>query len=410
MMFNSKKWIEGPFVKSHEAIQVRAIVLFQSNFWSDVAFCVKGVLPLVCVLREVDSELRPAMGYIYELMDAAKEKIAFSLKRNPRHYQPIWNKIDARWTPQLHQPLHAAGYYLNPQFHYEENFSNVLEVKKGLHECMDRMMSFDERLKADIQLEMFDKGMGEFGTRLAVHSRKIRSPASWWERFGEETPDLTKFAIRVLSLTCSASGCERNWSTFESIHTKKRNRLEHKRLNALVYVKYNSLLRERNIKRNAKMLDPILVEEIDSDDEWISEVEDPVLPGDLSWLEEDLFEVDAIRNVPIECYEQGLSTRVPIHVEPLEEPILDDVPILDDDLGFDEHAAYSPSPKRKNDESSSKVRSKKKMRKLAALLRDEDHEIEDLTLPPHTDAALDIDDCDDIHVGVDGYDDYELEE
>ncbi|XP_062027643.1 uncharacterized protein LOC133743660 isoform X1 [Rosa rugosa] len=196
----------------------------------------------------------------------------------------------------------------------------------------------------------------------------------------------------------------------EEIHTKKRNRLEHKRLNALVYVKYNSLLRERNIKRNAKMLDPILVEEIDSDDEWISEVEDPVLPGDLSWLEEDLFEVDAIRNVPIECYEQGLSTRVPIHVEPLEEPILDDVPILDDDLGFDEHAAYSPSPKRKNDESSSKVRSKKKMRKLAALLRDEDHEIEDLTLPPHTDAALDIDDCDDIHVGVDGYDDYELEE
>jgi hypothetical protein len=54
------------------------------------------------------------MGYIYELMDAAKEKIAFNLQRNLRHYQPIWNKIDARWTPQLHQPLHAAGYYLNP--------------------------------------------------------------------------------------------------------------------------------------------------------------------------------------------------------------------------------------------------------------------------------------------------------
>ncbi|XP_062026539.1 uncharacterized protein LOC133742872 [Rosa rugosa] len=135
-------------------------------------------------------------------------------------------------------------------------------------------------------------------------------------------------------------------------------------------------------------------------------MEDLVLPGDLSWLEDDLFEVDAIRNVPIECYEQGLSTRMPIHVEPLEEPILDD-------LGFDGHdlhASYSPSPKRKNDESSSKVRSKKKMRKFAALLRDEDDEIEDLTLPPHTDTALNIDDCDDIHVGMDGYDNYDLEE
>lgn len=43
--------------------------------------------------------------------------------------------------------------------------------------------------------------------------------ASWWERFGGETPELMKFAVRVLSLTCSASGCERNWSTFESVRS-----------------------------------------------------------------------------------------------------------------------------------------------------------------------------------------------
>ncbi|PRQ60141.1 hypothetical protein RchiOBHm_Chr1g0377971 [Rosa chinensis] len=50
------------------------------------------------------------------------------------------------------------------------------------------------------------------------------------------------------------------------------------------------------------------------------------------------------------------------------------------------------------------------MRKLAALLMDEDDEIEDLTLPPYTHAALINDDCNDINVGVDGYDDYDLEE
>lgn len=141
------------------------------------------------------------------------------------------------------------------------------------------------------------------------------------------------------------------------IHTKKRNRLEHKRLNALVYVKYNSLLRERNIRRRSKKLDPILVEEIDSDDEWISEVEDPILPGDLSWLEEDVFEVDAIRNVPIDCYEHNLSTRVPISVEPLDEPVMDDELVLDEDMGLDE-PPYPPSTnksnKRKSDEGPSK--------------------------------------------------------
>ena len=43
----------------------------------------------------------------------------------------------------------------------------------------------------------------------------------------------------------------------------------------------------------------ILVDELDSDDEWITEKEDPLLPIDLCWLEDnELFNVDAIRVVP----------------------------------------------------------------------------------------------------------------
>ena len=92
------------------------------------------------------------------------------------------------------------------------------------------------------------------------------------------------------------------------------------------------------------------MEEIDFDDEWIAEVDDPIFPSDLSWLEKDLFEVDAIRNVPIECYEHDLSTRVPIRMVPLEEPILDDEPIFDDEPNLDDHnlhASYSPPSKRR---------------------------------------------------------------
>ncbi|CAI9270467.1 unnamed protein product [Lactuca saligna] len=42
--------------------------------------------------------------------------------------------------------------------------------------------------------------------------------------------------MRILSLTSSLSGCEKNWSTFEAVHMKKRNRLERNRLNNLVYI------------------------------------------------------------------------------------------------------------------------------------------------------------------------------
>ena len=149
------------------------------------------------------------MGYIYELMDSAKEKIAFNCGGVERKYSPIWRNIDARWTPQLHRHLHAAGYYLNPQLRYDDKFSNVDEVRKGLHECMDRMLGFEDNLKADIQLDSYDQANGDFGSRIAIESRKLRSPTSWWMRSGSSTPELQKFVVRVLSFTCSALGCEK---------------------------------------------------------------------------------------------------------------------------------------------------------------------------------------------------------
>lgn len=56
---------------------------------------------------------------------------------------------------------------------------------------------------------------------------------------------LQMLAIRVLSQTCSSSGCVKNWSIFEHIHSKKRNRLEHYKLNDIVYVHYNLQLEQR---------------------------------------------------------------------------------------------------------------------------------------------------------------------
>ncbi|CAN1187329.1 hypothetical protein LINPERHAP2_LOCUS38673, partial [Linum perenne] len=66
-------------------------------------------------------------------------------------------------------------------------------------------------------------------------------------------------------LTCSASGCERNWSVFERVHSKKRNRLLQKKMNGIVYVMYNSKL----LRRQAKDIEHVF-DEIDSDDEWLA--------------------------------------------------------------------------------------------------------------------------------------------
>ncbi|WJX47053.1 hypothetical protein P8452_33788 [Trifolium repens] len=75
-------------------------------------------------------------------------------------------------------------------------------------------------------------------------------------------------------IDASSSGCERNWSAFERVHTKKRNRLKQVTMNKVVFVMVNSKLGKKKIKRKSASYD---VEDIDSEDEgeeWIENVED----------------------------------------------------------------------------------------------------------------------------------------
>ena len=79
-------------------------------------------------------------------------------------------------------------------------------------------------------------------------------------------------------------------------------------------------LQQRSKKRREKY-DPIVVEEIASDDEWITEIEDPVLPEDPTWLEDELlYDVEAVRNVPPPVYEGGPYIREPRESSPSPPP------------------------------------------------------------------------------------------
>ncbi|WOL01049.1 hypothetical protein Cni_G09762 [Canna indica] len=187
------------------------------------------------------------MSFIYEGMSSAKEKIKSNFGNVKKSYEPILKIIDERWEGQLHRPLHAAAYYLNLHFHYDPNFKgDDADIKQGLYNCMG-ILVFDqtERNKISVQLPNFHYARGLFGMETAKSSRKTMLPAEWWDFYRDGCPELKKFTICVLSLTCSSSGCERNWSGFEMVNTKKRNRLHQKKMNDLVYVMYNLKLKSK---------------------------------------------------------------------------------------------------------------------------------------------------------------------
>ncbi|XP_050217659.1 uncharacterized protein LOC126668510 [Mercurialis annua] len=237
-------------------------MLSDVRFWKTIKYCLKYVSPIVKVLRLVDGDAKPAMRYIYEAMDRAKEQIANNFNKQLPKYERIWKIIDTRWDLQLHRPLHAAGYFLNPKFQYDESFSADTEVKIGLYTTIEKMFSdIETRVKVDQQLEKFKRGEGLFGISMATSTRDKK--------------------------TTSATGSERNWSTFEHVHSKKRNRLEQQRLDALVFVKYKIQLELRQAKREkyGETYDPICLSDMESDDEWITEIEESCLSEDNSWMD-----------------------------------------------------------------------------------------------------------------------------
>ena len=95
--------------------------------------------------------------------------------------------------------------------HYRPRFKEDLEVKRGLMECITRMVeNEDEQTLIDVQIDDFKKRAKFFGCPMVVRSINLKTPADWRESYADEYPELRKVVIHVLSLTCSSSGCERN--------------------------------------------------------------------------------------------------------------------------------------------------------------------------------------------------------
>ncbi|XP_066397045.1 uncharacterized protein [Miscanthus floridulus] len=164
---------------------------------------------------------------------------------------------------RLDSPLHLTAYLLNPHYSYSDpSIFDQPKISEGFIACVEKFYYHDEDMQhqaANIELKKFQNREGPFSKKLAKNFENFDyNPASWWRLYGYETPALQKMATRILSLTSSSSGCERNWSGFEGIHTKKRNRLTTTRLNKLVYIQFNSKLLSKREKIKSNKITEIL--------------------------------------------------------------------------------------------------------------------------------------------------------
>ncbi|XP_057502957.1 uncharacterized protein LOC130786623 [Actinidia eriantha] len=276
-LVTSKEFVDSRYAKEKKSKEIIAIIL-DNKFWNDCLVIVKIVEPLMRLLRIVDGDVKPSMGYVYEGIYRARTGIKQVFLNKRRLYKPYTDILKQRWDNQLRKNIHAAAYWLNPAFQYDQaSFCRKPEVMSSFLDLVDTKATCSKTKLLD-ESRLYRDRLESFGRELALTTCKTTQPDEWWRLFGHSAPNLQKLAIRILSQTSSSSGCERNWNVFERIHTKKRNRLEHQRLNDLVFVHYNLRLQNRHLYKMKNNYDPVDIESIDKTEFWIvEEEEDPPL-------------------------------------------------------------------------------------------------------------------------------------
>ncbi|KAK6125570.1 hypothetical protein DH2020_040686 [Rehmannia glutinosa] len=265
-MFSSSEWDECKWSKTVKG-QASYNTVMAIGFWNGVTSCLTVFAPLVKVLRIADADRKPSMGFLYGELQQAKEDIKNALNNYSKNYDPILDIMDAKIKGRVDTPLHLMAYLLNPYYHYKDpNIILDQVISDGVLDCLDIIChgNFDLMNKVmNVELPIYKTKGGVFAKPIAAKG------SNWWLNYGHGTPNLQRIAIRILSLTTSSSGCERNWSAFEGIHTKKRNRLDVSRLNNLVYVQFNSRLLNKRKRGKEKDVDVLLASDASKAQDWI---------------------------------------------------------------------------------------------------------------------------------------------
>ncbi|CAI5948065.1 unnamed protein product [Closterium sp. NIES-64] len=245
-MIISEEWESVAVARSEEGRAVRQLLL-DEVFWECATAVLRLMTPVYEVLRVVDTRAL-VMGQIYGLMldatvktnNAAEAAAKMMLKRTallpakdkPAFLAAIKAIIARRWDSQLHNPLHAMGWLLNPRNQYGKEVKNDPEVRLGAEAVIQaRGGDVAQRALLLAQLTQFHKGEGLIGSddarwaaTVLVASGRL-TEAEWWLMYGGELRALMGMAVTVLSQPVTSSEVERYWSAIARVQRRDRNRL-----------------------------------------------------------------------------------------------------------------------------------------------------------------------------------------
>ncbi|KAJ1254347.1 hypothetical protein BS78_K080000 [Paspalum vaginatum] len=178
------KWDEIQDVKTKKGKDATATML-STPFWKSVLVCLKVFEPLVRLLRLVDGDVKPSMGFLYGELLKAKKEIKEALGNVEKNYKDVMDIVEKKMKGRLDSPLHVAAYMLNPYYSYQNAaiYDDPNVVEKFML-CCETFFKGDEEAEYLAVNEEFDKFRTrqvyvQFNARLLSKKEKIRNKKTY---------------------------------------------------------------------------------------------------------------------------------------------------------------------------------------------------------------------------------------
>ncbi|TQE10621.1 hypothetical protein C1H46_003734 [Malus baccata] len=145
--------------------------MVSAQFWNGVSLCLRVFEPLFKVLRLVDGDKKPSMGFLYGELQKARNEIKDALQNNETHYRPIIQIIDEKAHDRLDGPLHLAAYFLNPYYFFKDpSIQHDSLVMDAMFTCVEKFFpnNFEVQNRViNIKMPKYKKKDGGFRRHLA---------------------------------------------------------------------------------------------------------------------------------------------------------------------------------------------------------------------------------------------------
>ncbi|XP_034231399.1 LOW QUALITY PROTEIN: uncharacterized protein LOC117639638 [Thrips palmi] len=240
-LISNKAALQSTVIEEELAIDsnVRELVLDNAGFWVSVTDCYNLLVPIAKAISHVESDtaLLSDLPFLTKKVSHDIEEVLATFSLLTSEEKTVVNSAVVDRMYKCCFNVHFAANLLHPMRMGKDLDQTEKQdaIRFISEQCIHLELNKGEVLG---NLAAFRTKTGSFGDENIWEAAAHTTPATWWGGFCTEQP-LFPIAARVFNVPITSAPCERNWSTFSSVHTKTKNRILNERAQKQVAIKSN---------------------------------------------------------------------------------------------------------------------------------------------------------------------------